>query len=393
MFQCKDLLTLPSMAKARIIAGKSGLSNRIRWVYKPENMNFAKWVKGQELLIISTPVIQSKDFDLQAVIKKAKKLDMAGALLLVGDKYIASIDSTIISYSNLNDFPIFVISGEIPLVDIFEEIGHAIAYNKDSDVLSDDILSGIIFGKDINIEAFSIKFEEAGYDINGNNRMFMINIHSDNKIENFDYDFIMNKLRDSCAQNNGSLILSRYANNIVGCFNCLENADDTHGLINQSYEALSEYVQGRYTDIKLVMGIGREYNGISHLQKSFTEASRCVILSEKIQLNGSVFWYEEMGIYNLFSEFGDKKLIQDFVDSTLGIIIDYDKENNTNLLQTLKAYLWNNNSLLHASEQLFTHRNTVKYRIQRITELTGRNFDDAMTRLEFMNALICLEVR
>ena len=55
MFQCKDLLTLPSMAKARIIAGKSGLSNRIRWVYKPENMNFAKWVKGQELLIISTP--------------------------------------------------------------------------------------------------------------------------------------------------------------------------------------------------------------------------------------------------------------------------------------------------------------------------------------------------
>lgn len=117
-----------------------------------------------------------------------------------------------------------------------------------------------------------------------------------------------------------------------------------------------------------------EYNGISHLQKSFTEASRCVILSEKIQLNGSVFWYEEMGIYNLFSEFGDKKLIQDFVDSTLGIIIDYDKENNTNLLQTLKAYLWNNNSLLHASEQLFTHRNTVKYRIQRITELTGRNF-------------------
>ena len=152
-------------------------------------------------------------------------------------------------------------------------------------------------------------------------------------------------------------------------------------------------MQGRYTDIKLVMGIGREYNGISHLQKSFTEASRCVILSEKIQLNGSVFWYEEMGIYNLFSEFGDKKLIQDFVDSTLGIIIDYDKENNTNLLQTLKAYLWNNNSLLHASEQLFTQRNTVKYRIQRITELTGRNFDDAMTRLEFMNALICLEVR
>ena len=125
MFECKDLLTLPSMAQAKIIAGKSGLSNSIRWVYKPENMNFAKWVKGQELLIISTPVIQSEDFNLSLVIKKANKLNMSGALLLTGDKYIASIDSSVVSYANLNNFPIFVISGEIPLVDIFEEIGHA----------------------------------------------------------------------------------------------------------------------------------------------------------------------------------------------------------------------------------------------------------------------------
>ncbi len=72
-------------------------------------------------------------------------------------------------------------------------------------------------------------------------------------------------------------------------------------------------------------------------RKVLRRLSRCVILSEKIQLNGSVFWYEEMGIYNLFSEFGDKKLIQDFVERTLGIIIDYDKENNTNLLQTFKS--------------------------------------------------------
>ena len=101
MFECKDLLTLPSMAQARIIAGKSGLSNSIRWVYKPENMNFAKWVKGQELLIISTPVIQSEDFNLPLVIKKANKLNMSGALLLTGDKYIASIDTSVVTYANL----------------------------------------------------------------------------------------------------------------------------------------------------------------------------------------------------------------------------------------------------------------------------------------------------
>lgn len=430
MFECKDLLTLPSMSQAKIIAGKSGLSKSIRWVYKPENMNFAKWVKGQELLIISTPVIKSQDFNLPLVIKKANKLNMSGALLLTGDKYIASIDSSVVSYANLNNFPIFVISGEIPLVDIFEEIGHAIAYNKNSDALSDDILSGIIFGKNINADAFAMKFSEAGYDLDGKNRMFTINIHGDRRIEEYEYDTVISKIKNEFNSGNMNALLSRYGNNIVGCF-CLKKGEmDVSGIsadINMSgnniseiipvdssmknildtdtvsesdkkevlakiYKSLSEYLYSISSDIKLVMGVGRAYEGIGDLQKSFTEASRCVILSEKMNMSGRVFWYEEMGIYNLFSELADKKVMQEFIDSTLGVIIEYDRNNNSKLLETLKAYLWNNNSLIHASEQLYTHRNTVKYRVQRISQLTGRDFDDAITRLEFMNAIICMEI-
>ena len=430
MFECKDLLTLPSMAQAKIIAGKSGLSNSIRWVYKPENMNFAKWVKGQELLIISTPVIQSQDFNLPLVIKKANKLNMSGALLLTGDKYIASIDSSVVSYANLNNFPIFVISGEIPLVDIFEEIGHAIAYNKNSDALSDDILSGIIFGKNINEDAFAMKFSEAGYALDGKNRMFTINIHGDRRIEEYEYDTVISKIKNEFNSGNMNALLSRYGNNIVGCF-CLKKGEvdvsgrsadinmsgnniseiipvdssmknildtdtvsesDKKEVLAKIYKSLSEYLYSISSDIKLVMGVGRAYEGIGDLQKSFTEASRCVILSEKMNMSGRVFCYEEMGIYNLFSELADKKVMQEFIDNTLGVIIEYDRNNNSKLLETLKAYLWNNNSLIHASEQLYTHRNTVKYRVQRISQLTGRDFDDAITRLEFMNAIICMEI-
>lgn len=430
MFECKDLLTLPSMAQAKIIAGKSGLSNSIRWVYKPENMNFAKWVKGQELLIISTPVIQSEDFNLPIVIKKANKLNMSGALLLTGDKYIASIDSSVVSYANLNNFPIFVISGEIPLVDIFEEIGHAIAYNKNSDALSDDILSGIIFGKNINEDAFAMKFSEAGYALDGKNRMFTINIHGDRRIEEYEYDTVISKIKNEFNSGNMNALLSRYGNNIVGCF-CLKKGEvdvsgrsadinmsgnniseiipvdssmknildtdtvsesDKKEVLAKIYKSLSEYLYSISSDIKLVMGVGRAYEGIGDLQKSFTEASRCVILSEKMNMSGRVFCYEEMGIYNLFSELADKKVMQEFIDNTLGVIIEYDRNNNSKLLETLKAYLWNNNSLIHASEQLYTHRNTVKYRVQRISQLTGRDFDDAITRLEFMNAIICMEI-
>ena len=120
MFQCKDLLALPALSKVRVVSGQGGLGNGIRWVYKPENMHFSKWVKGRELLIISTPVIQSEDFDLFLLVQEAVQMNLSGALLLVGNQYIDRIPKEVVAYTNQNKFPLFVISGDIPLIDIFE---------------------------------------------------------------------------------------------------------------------------------------------------------------------------------------------------------------------------------------------------------------------------------
>lgn len=96
MFRCKDLLLLPSMAKARPLAGKEGMNNLIRWVYKPEDMNFSKWVHGNELLIVSLPVIKSPHFNLYRLLEKAISLHMSGMLLLVGEHYISTIPDNIL---------------------------------------------------------------------------------------------------------------------------------------------------------------------------------------------------------------------------------------------------------------------------------------------------------
>ena len=55
MFQCKDLYTLSSLSKLKLIAGNNGLHKGIRWVYKAESLSLSQWVHGGELLIISRP--------------------------------------------------------------------------------------------------------------------------------------------------------------------------------------------------------------------------------------------------------------------------------------------------------------------------------------------------
>lgn len=389
MFQCKDLMALPSLAKAKIISGQSGLGNGIRWVYKPEDMNFAKWVRGNELLIISTPVIQSKDFDLHELITKAIQLKLAGALLLVGDHYIANISREVISCSNENRFPIFAISGDTPLVDIFEEVGHAIAYDDKANAASDDMLSRIIFGNELHMDAFKMQCAQNGYDITPPQQIFMIHTHSAEMLQSFDYETVQMKIRRCFEEEDVPVLLSRYGNNFIGCFGTTQESKKK---LTAIYEKLKEFMETNYGSWELSMGIGREYEQLTDLQNSFHEASRCIILAEKINYSKGLIWHKEIGFYNLLLEYEDKELVEEFVRDTLGVIMEYDKENHTDFLDTLKEYLWNNRSLLHASEKLHMHKNTVKYRIQRMEELTGKDFEDSMTRLAFMNAILCKEI-
>lgn len=60
-------------------------------------------------------------------------------------------------------------------------------------------------------------------------------------------------------------------------------------------------------------------------------------------------------------------------DRVLGPLIDYDREQGTQLIKTLQVYLECDRSPSRASELLFIHTQTVNYRIARIQELTGRS--------------------
>ena len=61
----------------------------------------------------------------------------------------------------------------------------------------------------------------------------------------------------------------------------------------------------------------------------------------------------------------------------LSVLEEYDRENHTSLRETLTVFLQNHCSILETANNMYVHRNTVKYRIARIQEITGLSFDDA----------------
>lgn len=60
---------------------------------------------------------------------------------------------------------------------------------------------------------------------------------------------------------------------------------------------------------------------------------------------------------------------------------EYDKENNTDLFQTLKVFLEMERNVLQTSKLLYIHRSTLSYRLERIKKITGINLEDPKERL------------
>lgn len=78
-------------------------------------------------------------------------------------------------------------------------------------------------------------------------------------------------------------------------------------------------------------------------------------------------------------------------DRVLADLADYDRAHRSDLVPTLRAYLEHAGSWARCAEQLHVHVNTLRYRVRRIEEITGRDLSEIGTRVDFWLALELVE--
>jgi DNA-binding PucR family transcriptional regulator len=82
-----------------------------------------------------------------------------------------------------------------------------------------------------------------------------------------------------------------------------------------------------------------------------------------------------------------------FTSRVLGPVLEHDKRTDADLLGTLQAFLDCSCSWSRAAELLHLHVNTVRYRIERVEELTGRDLANIEDRVDMFLALRSLSPR
>ncbi len=109
----------------------------------------------------------------------------------------------------------------------------------------------------------------------------------------------------------------------------------------------------------------------------------------------SVYWiikFDALGIYKIFSQLELKDELMDFYEKTLAQLVAYDTKKDTELVKTLQVYYQCNGNLKKMSEKLFTHYNTVLYRVNRIQDISQCNLEDEQQRYSLQTALKIMEM-
>ena len=78
--------------------------------------------------------------------------------------------------------------------------------------------------------------------------------------------------------------------------------------------------------------------------------------------------------------------------AVLGKLQEYDEQNTSDLVKSLACFLEANGHWGDAAEKLFVHRHTLRYRMKRVEEITGRDLDQSQDRMEFWLALKAKEL-
>jgi sugar diacid utilization regulator len=134
------------------------------------------------------------------------------------------------------------------------------------------------------------------------------------------------------------------------------------------------------------IGVGGGCGRVGDFPRSYREAQTALCVQAGSHGPERVTVFDELGVYRLLSRLEDTAEVERFVRDWLGVLLDYDARRQSELVRTLSVYLERGGNYNATAEALVVHRSTLKYRLQRIRELSGHDLNDPDSRFNLQLA-------
>ncbi|WP_405794698.1 PucR family transcriptional regulator [Streptomyces longwoodensis] len=230
--------------------------------------------------------------------------------------------------------------------------------------LADDLLTGT------DEPSAYARSEAAGHDLHGSH--YVVVVQWSNRTA--DDSFAQTVGRAAAAVGMRSL-LTRRSDHVV-----LITGDRPHA--RALYEALARENGTRSGTI----GVSAPCDAVNAIPHHYQEAQRALDVRRHSRERYGTSFFDELGFYRILGPGSGHQELETFVQEWLGQLIDYDSRHHATMVETLSRYFDCGGNYDETADSLSIHRSTLRYRLQRIRDISGHDLANVEDRLNLQVA-------
>jgi purine catabolism regulator len=371
-------LTVESLTREldlELVCGRERGQTPVRWVHATELADPTPWLKGGELLL--TTGIQLDDAARQReFIKRLAEKQIAGLGFGIGFAH-KRVPAALLGAARKLDFPLFEVPYELPFIAITErafsqlldERYEILQRNMAGDVLA-EALTGHLYPEDVQarLRPFGIGSQVAVLAFRGPDPAAAATAVEAMLARAGIPSLVAIRAGLLCA------VVDARAGSGPGALEPVELASRLRAELGVRFGEVSA-ATSRVAPTQA-------------LRMSFHEA-RCALEAVRLR-NGeapAVGSWADLGAFQLLLSLQDDDALSSYCRNVLGPLEEREGDYGGELVRSLDSFIEHNGHWEKAASALFCHRHTLRYRIRRVEELTGRDFSKARDRIEFWLAL------
>ena len=352
----------------------SCFKKRISWLHILENIEFAPFLHGDEL-VFNAALNYATEEERKYYIDQLLSVDAGGLIVSLQDEN--PLSSSLIEYCNCKQLPLFVTDWETPFINITRIFSEILIDNERTEMdLIAAFKNALFYPHDSSL--YLPQFEAHQFYEDNNYVVSVIGCNdpiSNCTEENF------RRIEKSLQSEIKQCVFYREQQKVI-VLSCGTSIKQTQKLYEQLVHKYPTFL----------FGIGSRESHISNICRSYNNAINTFHLCGSI-IPKNPLYYQDLGVYQILADMKDPNIIcPPFVHETLGKLIEYDSTHKTKYMEVLKDFFDNDCSITQTANATFYHQNTLKYKIKNIKDILGYDITTNENRVRIMLAFYILRI-
>lgn len=360
-----------------LIAGDKGLNNEVRWVHMVENKEISSFLEGQEVVFTTGIAVQTED-DLFELIKENIRNNASAMVINIGP-YISNVTEKMIRYCNKKNFPLFTVPWKVKMARIMRVFYFYIIDVEKKRAEITNAIKNTIFSPE-QTQLYIPIMNKYGFHLDSKYTVTVVGFYE--LLDETVFNNLNNELEFTLESLSDKAIVVKINNYFVILFSDI-SANRTKDIIKN----IKLMIATSFNFNSYLLAVGNTVDHMTSIKYSYRQALNLINMQRKNLFSSNIEFYDDIGIYKVLFEIGKNNAVRDYISDIIQDLFDYDQLNGTDYIELLRLYLEYNGSINKLAKELFVHRNTINYRINKIENIINGNLSDFNTRMELAIAL------